>query len=146
MQREPKERNINVIAKIVTRHAPDLVSNDYATIVIDHVVSFQAQRQVKLANKRHQWEPLEEGLVELSKLEEKLSADGHYWIEIVIIASSILNSEWVEAWESPQVTANWLFQVENFAKDQAKDICLAHWHNKAPWAAIMYPLKHEYNE
>lgn len=51
VQCQSKQLNIDVVAEVVARHAPDLVSDDYATIVVNHVVSFQAQRQVELTKK-----------------------------------------------------------------------------------------------
>ena len=146
VQRQSEQLDIDVVAQVVARHAPDLVSDDYTTVVVDQVVSFQAQRQVKLSKKGNQWKPLEERLVKLSKLEEQLGADGHHWIEIVIITRSILNSERVKTWERPQVAALRLLQIKNFAENEAQGVGQAKWQYEAPWSAIVHPLEHEHDE
>ena len=91
MQSQSKQLHVNVVWQKIISKWPELVANDDSAVVVNHVVASEHQRQIALANEGQHWQPLENCLIQLFKFQKKLQADWHHWVEVVVIAGSVLH-------------------------------------------------------
>lgn len=145
VQGQAEQANVDVVAKPVVGHAPYLIAHDDTAVVVNEVVALEAKGQVEVADKGDKAEPLEEALIQLSVFEEKLRANGENWVEVVIIAITILDSERVPPGVDPQITALWLPHIEQLAKHKSECVGQTQRQDEAPGAAVVNPLQEEDN-
>ena len=112
MHSQPEKLDIHPVAYPVIGHDPDVIAESHATEVVDEVMAFETQAQVEVTNEGNQTEHHQGSLVLGSVLEEQLRCQSDHWIEIVVIAATILNCQRVKSWEVPQVTTFRLAHLE----------------------------------